>query len=86
MYEHIPGVWTRTCGETLSQNRTECVHAPQKARQRGTVCSTPPRVSDCFHWHRLQLHHIYKVQKETMILKLQPIFFAIIIIINVIIH
>lgn len=35
MYEHIPGVWTRTRGETLSQNRTECVHAPQTARQGG---------------------------------------------------
>lgn len=35
MYEHIPGLWKRTCGETLSQNRTECLHAPQTTRQRG---------------------------------------------------
>lgn len=44
----------------------------------------PPRVSDCFHWHCLQLHHIYKVHEETMILKLQPMFYNNII--NGIIH
>lgn len=41
MYEHIPGVWTRTCGETLSQNRTECVHAPQTACQGGMFHPRP---------------------------------------------
>ena len=35
MHEHIPGLRTRARGETLSQNRTECLHAPQATRQRG---------------------------------------------------
>lgn len=41
VYEHIPGLWTRTRGETLSQNRPECVHAPQTTRQRGTFYTYP---------------------------------------------
>lgn len=35
MYEHVLGLWKRTCGETLPQNRTECLHAPQTTHQRG---------------------------------------------------
>lgn len=41
VYEHIPRLWTRTCGETLSQNRTERLHAPQTTRQRGTFYPGP---------------------------------------------
>lgn len=40
MHEHIPGLRTRTCGETLSQNRTECLHAPQTTCQRGEFSGT----------------------------------------------
>lgn len=44
MHEHILGLWKRTRGETLSQNRTECLHSPQTTHQRGKV----PRLCAAF--------------------------------------
>lgn len=49
MYEHIPGLRTRTCGEALSQNRAERLHASQTTCQRSKF-STWALISFIFNW------------------------------------
>lgn len=65
MYEHISGLRTRTCGETLSQNRTECLHAPQATCQRGKV-STVSRI--CIGYCFFQLDKVVAVELNATVI------------------